>query len=65
MVFMLWRVPAVEMDPIFMWPIGRWLSQPHVKKFAGMGVITAVPWLSLIQRASHTVVKAASLLMQG
>jgi len=61
-VVVWWRLAVAEVDPAFLWPVGRWLRQPHGKSVAGfgagVGVITAMPWVSLCRRSSLALLKA-------
>ena len=60
-VVMWWRLAVAEVEPAFLWPIGRWLRQPHGKHVAGwgpgVGIITAAPWISLCRRSSLVLLK--------
>lgn len=60
---LLWGKPVAEIDPDLSWPLSRWLSQPHARKYAGLGVVTILPWLSLTQRASSAVCRAFGQLV--
>ena len=60
-VVLWWRLAVAEVEPAFLWPIGRWLRQPHGEHVAGwgagVGVITAAPWISLCRRSSLVLLK--------
>lgn len=51
-ILWLWQKPAAQLDPAVMWPIGNWLHLPYTKRYRGTGVITAIPWMTLVRRTS-------------
>lgn len=53
LVIAYWGLPVFSMDPDLLWPVGRWLSQPHIRKYKGFGVVTVIPWISLANASAR------------
>jgi hypothetical protein len=45
--------------PYWTWPFGRLLAFPHASNYMDVGAITVIPWLTLCDRLSHAVARAA------
>lgn len=56
MILLYWRQPIATLGSDFVWPLGRWLCQPHVESFNGLGMVFILPWLALVSSSTQFLV---------
>lgn len=56
MVGLYWGQPVAALDPDMIWPLGRWLSQPHT--FRGQGSIFILPWIAIVHSSTKFIVNS-------
>jgi hypothetical protein len=54
-----WGKPLVTVPPDWTWPFGRLLAFPHSSNYLEVGAITVIPWVTLCDRVSQAVARAA------